>query len=58
MMILYKMMIEYKSQNAPPTKVLVNRATTMKVNLTNFDELTRGHLRTKVRKREAALWKS
>ena len=40
MLILYKMMPNYRSGKAPPIKALINRAATLKVDLVNFDELT------------------
>ena len=57
-LFVYKMMLDCRSRNAPPTTALEKRAATLGVDLSQFDTITRGSLRKEVCKRQVALWKS
>ena len=58
MLLVYKIMLDCRSRNAPPTTTLIKRAATLGVDLTKFDTISRGSLRKEVCKRRVALWKS
>ena len=58
MFLVYKMMLDCRSRNAPPMTLLIKRAAALNLDLTKFDTLIRGGLRKEVCKRRAALWKS
>ena len=57
-LLVYKMMLDCRSRNTPPTTALKKRAATLGVDLTKFETLSRGGLRQEVCKRRVALRKS
>ena len=58
MLIVYKMMLDWRSRNAPPITALTKRGAALNVDLTMFDMLSQGGPRKEVCKRRAALWNS
>ena len=52
MMIVYKMMLNCRSRNSPPTAVLIKRVAALNIDLTKFDTLTQRGLRKEVYKME------
>ena len=51
MLLVYKMILNCKTRNAPPMTALIKRASALNIGLTKFDALTRGGLRKEVCKR-------
>ena len=40
MLLVYKIMLDYRSRNAPPMTALIKRAAVLNVDLTKFDMLS------------------
>jgi len=58
MLIIYKMILDCRCRNAPPTPALERGAAKLNVDLSQFDTMRHTSLRKEVCKRRAALWKS
>ena len=56
MVILYKMILDYKSRRVPPTSTLLRRATTLKVPLAQFEQITCREITKEVQRCKTELW--